>query len=75
MLTEGIEAELLEKAIAAEKIYKWTEPAKLHEEIAKLYRESGKIDKTTEFYKKAADNYGEAVSTAENSEELRNSIF
>jgi tetratricopeptide (TPR) repeat protein len=69
MITEGTEADLLEKAEAEEKLYSWAEAAKLYEQVAKLYVENNRIDKAAEIYKRVGDNYLEAIYSAETAEE------
>ena len=50
MLTEGREAELLEKAEVEEKVCNWLKAAILHERIAKSYFENKMIEEAAESF-------------------------
>ena len=66
MLTEGTEAELLEKANAEEKAYNWAEAAKLYEQLAEFYVDKSMVKEAAEAYKQLGYTNIRAAETSNN---------
>ncbi|MFX0034151.1 MAG: carbon-nitrogen hydrolase family protein [Candidatus Hermodarchaeota archaeon] len=71
-MTELTEEEnnLLEKALAEEKIYNWLEAAKLYKQVANSYLKKNLLEKVAEIYKKLGYSYSRAAFTVKTNEQF-----
>ena len=68
MLTEGTEAELLEKAKVEEKAYNWAEAAKQYEQLAEYFLDRNMVKGVAETYKKLGYTNIRAAEISNNEE-------